>query len=173
MTGISYEPALDAYHAAYRMIVLSSMLDQDDDIPVSSFRIADFYMAFPFLMKDIRLKKDHSWIRSISKKYDIERPYANLPDSPLLFDTMKIFQFAALQTLAMKQVFEIDALEKGYVRLVDSEASRDEFHTILSRWNGSSDLLHAIDALIHGYDVLGSDGLKARTGLMEYRYDAV
>lgn len=173
MSGLSYEPALDAYHATYRMVLLSTLLQDNDEIPISTFRILDFYFVFPFLIKEMRLKKEHGWIRNFSKSRESDRPYAKLPDSPLLFENMKIFQLAALQTLAMKQFFEIESLEKGYVAIVDTEGLREDFPNIASGLENFSGQLEALNALLREYDALGSDGLKARTGLMEYRYDAV
>lgn len=173
MSGLSYEPSLDAYHAAYRMVMISTLLTEDDKIPISTFRILDFYFIFPFLMREIRLKKEHGWIRSFSKSHESDRPYAKLPDGPLLFENMKIFQLAALQTLAMKQLFEIESLEKGYVAIVDTEGLREDFYGIISKLENFSGQLETLNALLREYDAFGSDGLKARTGLMEYRYDAV
>lgn len=173
MTYLTYEPAFDAYHTAYRMFVLSRLLRSDSPLTVPAFRIADFYYAFPFLLQDIKLARKHIWIRGIARQFDNDRPYAHMPDSPLLFDSMEVIQSAAMQTLALNQFFELEALERNYVVVVDAGRSAIDQALELKEPAGRDDLLRAIATLLWEYPLLGTDGLKARTKLMEYRYDTV
>lgn len=173
MTYLTYEPAFDAYHTAYRMVLLSRLLRPDTPLTVPAFRIADFYFTFPFLLQDVRLKREHQWIRGVSRAFDIDRPYAHLPDSPLLFDSMEVIQSAAVQTLALNQFFEMESLERSYVVLVDAGRSAIDQAFDVKQMAENDELLSAISTLLWDYPLLGPDGLKARTKLMEYRYDAV
>jgi hypothetical protein len=115
MIQLSYQPALDPFHAVYRYLRILSVIDTSKSLPVDHSRILDFYLLFPFRISGIRLKTQHRRFRGLADIYKETRPYGNQPADAQLFARMKPMQVAALETLAEKKFIESDELKNGKV----------------------------------------------------------
>lgn len=135
-------------------------------------RIADFYLLFFFRLQDARLSPKHRAVKKLARMNSGKR-YEHQPDDQLLFSRMERIQFAAMGTLVAKNFFEGDFLKGDLI----VETALQEPGQLAARIDTvnlvDASLLEAIQSLVTDYDLLGPDGLKARTGLMEYRYDAI
>lgn len=173
MIQLSYQPAFDPYHTMYRFIRILVALGDATSLLVDHARILDFYLLFPFRIAHIRLTPQHRRFRSASRTFEERRPYGNQPEDVLIFDRMKPMQLAALDTLATKGIIDPKCLQRGIVIRTETPLPSD----LSARVNGAnvadSVLMEMIVALATQYSLLGRDGLKDRTGLLEYRYDAV
>src|SRR4028119_2034273 len=118
MSYLSFEPALDAYHAVFRLTRLVPIIAEAGPVPVDTVRILDFYLVFPFRLADFRARPAHRRLKSVARSYEAKRPFAKLPDDRQLFEQMRHFQTAAIETLAVKQLFEMEALEEREVKVV-------------------------------------------------------
>jgi hypothetical protein len=173
MTQLTYNEAFDPYHAVFRIIRLGSVCLQDRKISFDMLRILDFYLLFPFRIQGMSLlSEDIAW-RSISKSYSWMTPYGGMPDDRVVFNRMEPFQRAAMTSL----------VKAGYV--ASQEWARDEIlflavslpKSINARVKSSNSRMEEITEILCGirdrYPLLGKNGLKDRSKLMEYRYDPV
>jgi hypothetical protein len=172
MSQLVFQPALDAFHAMFRLLRLRPILNVQH-LSRDHVRILDFYLIFPFRIRTIRLAPTHQKFKKLAEKYAYLTPYGEQPDAPLLFRRMEPMQTAALETLAARSYIDLTALKSDEVeptaQLVPREiAVRTE---ILNA--EQADLIEFLRLLASDYELSGDNGLKARTGLLEHRYDAV
>lgn len=172
MNYLSFQPAFDVFHAEFRLLRLRRIMSADSPWYYEQLRIADFYLLFFFRLHHARLSPKHRALKKLSRESGSVR-YEQQPDDRLLFNRMEKIQLAAIGTLISKGFFEREFFGKGLV--VETEQQEPEH--LLARIEAANAIdtrrLEAIQTLIDGYDLLGPDGLKARTGLLEHRYDAV
>ncbi len=165
-----YHPAFDASHCAYRILKILNSLDINKSIEEDRIKIIDFYVVFPKKIGDIRFPKSlkSSTIRKeIKLVNDIYRPCKN---PFLISQKMAIIQNKIINNLMLQEYIEFSELKNGYVRGLKFEnlaLSQSLFEKYLS-FNSEKILL---DFFLN-QPLNGDDGLKARTALMEYRYDA-
>nr|WIE92217.1 hypothetical protein P9270_003170 [Mesorhizobium sp. WSM4875] len=173
MTQISFQPAFDAFHAVFRFLRLRTIVEAIGPLPYEKLRIMDFYVLFPHKIKDIRLTQKHQKFKRLSEKYSYMKPYGELPESRLLLERMGPMQIAAVQTLAAHRLVSSRALEQEEVRATETAVPPQLAERVTQLNNSQSDLIEFLTVLASEYQLSGDNGLKARTGLMEHRYDAI
>lgn len=172
MIQLSYQQELDPYHTMFRLARLIEILRMG---PLSrdKVRILDFYLLFPFRISDIRLSRSHRKFKKLGKIYGSTVPYAAQPADRIMFTRMEPIQNAALQTLTFQKVFDEEELIYGRVSLIAHALPESIVERISVLNKKEADLMEFLTALAAGYEMIGENELKARTGLMESRYDAV
>ena len=167
---LSFEPAYDAYHTIFRVNRLLP-LAKASPIEHDKLRIMDFYLCFPALIDQLRLKSEDRRFRRLAQS---QRPsYAGRPEGRLAFNRMQPTQAAAVQTLALSGHLSSRALELGWVEASGKEIPADLARRIDSLNREESELIEFLGRLATDYPLSGVNGLKHRSALMEYRYDAV
>jgi len=151
------------------MLCIQALLEQKE-IDFVKLRIIDFYFVFPHLIREIKLPQisGSSTLRAMSKLLDI--PYEKMPDKKRLFSEMGDFQIQAIHILKSMNILEecngmISKKEEFYGEKIKKLISNNQY--------GSSELFQSIVELLYKIPLYGPTGLKQRTGLMEYRYDAI
>ena len=172
MIQLTYQPAFDPFHAVFRFIRIREALLQGIALHEDHVKILDFYLLFPFRITDIQFKQAHRKLRRLLKSFDDTRPYGDLPEDKVLFGRMNAMQDVALDTLSGKKLIEPSQLELGMVKATSAAAPQEILARISELNTQESDLMDILNVLAREYDLLGADGLKKRSGLMEYRYDA-
>jgi hypothetical protein len=173
MIQLSYQAAFDPLHAIYRDLRIFDAIGPLAPLFVDHLRILDFYLLFPFKISGIRLVPQHGKFRRLAKSYENTQPYGNQPESIQIFDRMKPMQIAALETLAEKQIIDAGELKIGKIARTDTSLPPALVERVRDANAAEQKLMEAIAALAREYELLGHNGLKDRTGLLEYRYDAV
>lgn len=173
MIQLSFEPAYDAYHAIFRHLRLRDLATGENGLPIDQFRILDYYLMFPFRLEQFRLKRGHGRYRAMFRRLAAEPRYVEHPSDKMVFERMRPIQDASLQTLAQKQLFDLACLEDGVVRSTAAPLPENTAERIERANEGESELMEFLNVLARDYPLLGPDGLKDRSGLMEYRYDAL
>ena len=82
-------------------------------------------------------------------------------------------QGAALETLASGEFISSKALALGKVQPQSREVPQPVLVRLDQVNERDGSLIEFLNILASEYDLLGPNGLKARSGLLEYRYDAV
>ncbi len=173
MIQLTYQPAFDPFHAVFRIIRLQPIIKKPSVVLQQVVRILDFYLLFPFLIDEIRLAPKHRKYKKLAAQYDGLKPYGGQPDSRTLFDRMEPMQIAAQETLATRNILEPKLFSEGKVQLL-LEAVPKELAARAARANEADrGLLDFLGVLASEYDLMGENGVKARSGLMEFRYDAI
>lgn len=173
MTQLTYNEAFDPYHAAFRFIRLNVACQLHKRMPFDTLRILDFYLLFPFRLQEIRLHSGDTGWRKISRSYEDRTPYGAMPDDNSIFARMELFQRAAAASLVRSGHLSAEAWETGEVEFTVLELPASlvgRCSTLNARMADIMDILCQIRAR---YTLGGRDGLKDRTGLLEYRYDSV
>ena len=175
MTQLSYQPAFDPYNAVFRLLQLRNGGWFEKAIHYDALRIADFFLLFPFYLqdKDNRYKPEHRAIRSVGKKYEAVKPYSRLPDKRTLFRRIEPFQVAAISSLVNGGFVQAESWEQHTVKATETELPEALSTRLQGENSANIELIKAILKLIQEYPLTGKDGLKHRTGLLEYRYDVV
>ncbi|WP_448662481.1 ABC-three component system middle component 5 [Sphingomonas sp. CJ20] len=169
---ISYQPALDRYHTIFRLMALVRELSTCLPIEVDKLRLLDFFLAFPFRLETFSFKKAHASLKKVGKSYRLTQPYGGIPDDATLFLRMAPVQALALDTLAAHALIDPDAYQRGVIMAGDAKTPDALSEAIATYISDNAALFEAIRTLACDYALLGSDGLKRRSGLMEYKYDA-
>lgn len=162
-----YHPAFDAYHCVFRMLAL---IDSLPDIEIDMLRLCDFYLVFPSEIERIRLPAELSHGRKIAKS--LSNIYRNPINANQAFRDMSEIQLAALRNIAASGLIDIDCYERGIIR---KNASRKISEHVVRRveiyFKGHPELADFILKSFARFPLRGLNGLKHRTGLLEYRYD--
>ncbi|OKO85258.1 hypothetical protein AC629_19820 [Bradyrhizobium sp. NAS80.1] len=173
MIQLTYEPALDPYHTAFRLLRLRPTVARYGPLHRDHVRILDFYQLFPFRIDEIRLMPKHRRFRKLAEQYKSVKPYGEQPDSRSLFSRMQPIQVAALDTLAEHNIFSPARWQFNEVGAADGAVAPELLDRLRELHKEDEELEGFLSVLASEYELSGSDGLKARTGLLEYRHDAV
>ena len=173
MTQLSYEPAFDPYHTVFRLHRLLLSLSSEKNYRVERIRILDFYLLFPYLINDIRLKPEDRSFKKIASSYNDRRPYGRHPGAHVLFARMEPIQKAALSTMAIEGDLDMPAYINHEVAFISSDIEASLYDRCLEKNSDEESIMAIMASLANEYDLMGSNGLKARTSLMEYRNDPV
>lgn len=163
-----YHPAFDASHCLYRLTALLSRLSSA--VSWEQLRVLDFYYLFPGQLKRIspwpaEIKEYKARVKRLPDQYeDISSP------SRILFDLME-FQRAAMVELVAKGVVNRGSFDEGRI-IADVSAIPLGFLDILAKDEFlDSDAFSVIVEALPSIDFNGFNGLKRRSGLLEYVYD--
>lgn len=162
---IIYHPFRDANHCSYRIISL--LYKNENKVNEEHLDFMDFYYLFPDQLKNI-----DNWPRSNSKLavkiQSIARSYENIDNPRRIFFELNIIRTNTLAHLFSKGILSI---EEGYICLNAKKLPEPLVHC-LENDNFRLDFVFSILANeIPKLSIKGNKGLKAKTNLMEYRYD--
>ncbi len=170
---IVYHPAFDLYHAVYRMILLLTHFKRDDYVEIDRLRIWDYYVLFPNRMERIKISRTDNEIKTIIKTRiatHIDNPYERIYDDKKMFEKIKTYQMTAIKCLASYGIINKDYLALNKISVISED--------ILKKYAGidvSAQEHNAIGLLTSYFyfmPLYGPNGLKARTQLIESKYDA-
>lgn len=173
MRTVTFQPALDPYHAVFRMLRLHNIFVTGHVITFDHLRLLDFYLLFPFRFDEIRLAPTHRGLKKIGSLYAGSRPYGGVPDSNVLFGRMRSIQSAAIDTLLDQGYLASRDPDRIELVVVEKEAPEDLRQRVSATNSKQAELMEALKTLATHYPINGPNGLKARTGLLEHRYDPV
>ncbi|HCU0649207.1 TPA: hypothetical protein VDU70_005320 [Pseudomonas aeruginosa] len=173
MIQITFQAAFDPFHALFRFFRIMEITSGLDSLTVDHARILDFYLLYPFRSGEIKLRSEHRKYKRVASDFNYLKPYGELPDSFVLFSRMQSMQVAALDTLVSNGYLDATAYSRKEIKLTGKLAPSEVLARIHALNEEQSKLVDLIKVLASEYSIFGRDGLKARTGLLEYRYDTV
>lgn len=168
---LTYHPLKDPNHCIFRMLCILNDIDAEE-IPIDLLKILDFYLLFPHLLK--KIKPFPNIFTAFKKDLNVvQDPFENLPSATkLLFDLSPI-QETCINFLAVKKIINIDRLKKDKINLIKENIDELLLDYInkasFKNENWYSFLIKHLSTM----SLYGENGLKARTKLMEYKYDSV
>lgn len=164
-----YHPVEDSNHCCYRLIRLLYSADEFS-MPLTSLLICDFYTLFPGQLKSI-----DGWPRKRSAAFKLVQAipdeYEEMLNPKRVFFQLSNIQTAALSHLEAKGIIERDIRIPPRVKLnVQALPSkfvrRLELDPIVSEaW------FKLVSEELSKLSIAGKNGLKSKTGLMEFVYD--
>ncbi|MDP4026279.1 hypothetical protein Q8W71_26995 [Methylobacterium sp. NEAU 140] len=173
MIQLTFQPALDPFHTVFRYFRLRDGLAAGFALQYEKFKIMDFYLVFPFLISSIRLSRGHQKYKKMAEKYGHLKPYGELPDPHNLFSRMEPMHDAAAQSMVVKRYFSGQYFTDGEIKSTERETPNEILVRVREANQRQDDLMGFMNILLSDYDTTGPNGLKARTGLIEYRYDTI
>jgi hypothetical protein len=173
---IVYHPAFDLYHCVYRILQILTHFKRKEKqyVEIDRLRIWDYYLLFPDQIHNIKLKQDENDIKKLIKFYipQENNPYNEVADNRKMFEKIKPYQLTAVKCLASYGVINKEFLNENRVvilssNLLESYVSRSEPLSIRER-----NIIGLMTSHFNEMSMFGPAGLKARTKLLESRYDA-
>lgn len=171
---ITYNPAFDLYHSIYRIAHIIGKLDDGESFEIDKVRIWDFYMLFPDKVYSITIRRDEEDLRQYRSQYLRRQnsPYEFKGDSRKLFEWMKPVQLSALNCLVSCGILDREKYEHGRVGVADNKMLQQYLATVGDASRRERNVLSFMSLLSGAIPMTGEYGLKARTKLMESKYDA-
>lgn len=166
---LTYHPAFDRYHCVYRILLLTTRI-KTEVTEVDRIRIWDFYFVFPLQAKNISFPQELSLFK---RRYDFtDNPYEEIVDAQRIFSRMKPYQLEAINYLAAYGFIESESLTNGIIKRTRTPIP----HELLVHMNQLDEQQHYVISLIQSplneLPLTGDKGLKFRTKLLDFRYDA-
>ncbi|MDH0747970.1 hypothetical protein N5D61_16690 [Pseudomonas sp. GD03842] len=163
-----YHPAFDANHCVYRIVSILSATQKDISWPL--LRILDFYYLFPG-----QLKKLSPWPKEIQKYKSLVKQvpdeYESITNPARVFFDLESFQKTAILELIAKGVLSKSSFDQGVMKLESESISQDYKVNLVSDPFVNSPAFKVITEALPVVQFGGMNGLKKRSGLMEYIYD--
>ncbi|MCY1030982.1 hypothetical protein OV207_05905 [Corallococcus sp. BB11-1] len=165
---LTYHPALDPYHSAFRILRILSTIESGQ-LETDKIRILDFLLLFPHLLLEMRLpQKTKAQVR----KLPIKPNAYSLTSSPrVVFARIATLQHQAIRILATAGLLKIEDPNHLLISKTVANSPPSLKNAVDERNRQEAGVIQTLARDIATIPLLGSDGLKARTNLMESRYD--
>ena len=164
-----YNQAYDLYHTMFR--ILQIMEKSKQDLEVDKLRILDFYLAFPAELLEIRsftgFKKYEQFLKGETNSYE------RVIDRQRLFFKMEHIQVSAMKALISYNLFDAKEFKNGKLKRTDVQLSKSLSIRIQIATVESQNLITLITGALASMNLYGHLGLKVRTNLIDFKYDAV
>lgn len=163
---IIYHPAYDVNHNTYRILnVLYAA--EESKVHYDMLKIVDFYYVYPHLLKQIKnlprpLNYQSTKIESVADSFELT------PNPKSLFFEISTTQESAISALVQKSLINID---NNFVSLEKDNLPTDLIKVFENDEFTKSDVFQVLVKSLPKVKLEGNNGLKSRSGLMEYRYD--
>lgn len=163
---IIYHPSYDAHHCAYRYLnLLLSFPNLQCDKTLLSF--VDFYYVYPHLLNEIK-KLPSPLQRYKSLISEIKNPFEVTPNSKALYFDLRSLQSVALANLQSRGLVTVT---NNNVSLIATKLPSSLVKAFKDDTFSQTEIFKLLVNEFPKVNLSGEHGLKARTGLMEYKYD--
>jgi len=163
-----YHPVGDFHHCCYRLIRLLSSVATP--LPEQTLMLGDFFSLFPGQLKCIQ-----GWPRANSKAYKIVKSipdeFEELLNTKRVFFQLKEIQVAAISNLCAKGIFQVTSKVPNTYLLLGDNVPDGIKEKVESDAFATSEPYRLIVQDLCKLDLLGKNGLKKKTGLLESMYD--
>lgn len=164
-----YNKAYDIYHTMFRILQITDIIQ--DAMEIDKLRILDFYLAFPSELLGI---DSFSGFKKYKKYLDAERnSYERIIDRKRLFIKMETIQLSAIRALMSYGLIDPNKFRDGIVKRTDKRLSKVLQYRIEEVNNEKENLITLITGPLAAMNLYGHLGLKERTKLIEFKYDAI
>lgn len=164
-----YSQAYDLYHTMFR--ILQIMEKSKQELEVDKLRILDFYLAFPAELLEIKsfvgFRKYEKYLMAESNSYE------RVIDRKRLFFKMEHIQISAMKALISYDLFDAKEFKNGKLKRTDIQLSENLALRINKANEENQNLITLITGPLASMNLYGHLGLKERTNLIEFKYDAV
>lgn len=171
---IIYNQAFDLYHAVYRMLQLLTNFDKSEYVELDRLRIWDFYLLFPSKIYDLKPKQNEKDFKARLKQFTVKKdnPYEKVYNDRKVFEKIKPYQTSALHCLASYGIIDKELLLLNRVSIISREILKDYANKFEELSPREKNIITILISDFYNIKMPGKDGLKARTNLIESKYDA-
>jgi hypothetical protein len=164
-----YHPAFDLYNCIFRLLQLLSY-SKEDEIHIDKLRIWDFYLTFPNLVREMSFPSDLIHLKEEVFKDKIN-PYEEITDQKQIFERMKMYQISAIKCLASYGFVDSNLISKNIIKKTGKEIPEALLKKLNDLGNQKGNVIKLLTSDLVSLPFFGEKGLKARTGLLEFKYD--
>lgn len=162
-----YHPAFDAYHCVFRLI---SLMEVGKCIELDRLRILDFCLCFPAIVGGFELPRKYAKVkRAADEASNVYRTPINVKAT---FWNLLSTQDSALACLAASGYVDASKLKDKTVEKTSLKISEEILEKCKSLMERESVFFDCLLTPLLQLPLTGPAGLKARSGLLEYKYDA-
>lgn len=170
MVSLVYHPAYDPYGSVLRNLRFLSF--SETPVLQEQLRLFEFLLLFPEFIPSFRLNSSlHAEFKRI--EYRPRFRYEERPPAARLFGEMGPTFAAAFQTLQSKSMIQFADTGAETFRINEEAVPKRLRALIADRNSDDSLLLSFLVKLNSSFSFFGPNGLKARSKLLEYRYDVI
>jgi hypothetical protein len=165
-----YDPALDPYHTAVRILAIAnSAVAVESDLTVDAARIADYFLVYPYKMANFKFPAEFKSVRTAVKAS--ENPYRHTNGNRAAFERMRPIFSAAVSGLVAAGILDGPALKQGTLAL-DAMPALGELAAAVQTYRARQTAVgQFILSDFLTIPATGENGLKHRSNLIEHRYD--
>ncbi len=164
-----YHPSQDINHCVYRVLSIMEHT-KHEKIKIDIYRLIDFYTLFPYLVSLIKpLPRPLNKYKS--KFSELTKPFESLTNTCRILFELENLQSIAIQHLLAKGLLDKECFEKGFIKRTELVLPAALEHEVKNSELAQEEWFIALIDAMPSVKFDGKTGLKARTGLMEYRYD--
>lgn len=161
-----YHPAFDVYHCLFRMLSLTA---QGPELEKDRVRILEFVLCFPSVAGQFRLPPKMAAVRRTAEQAG--SAYRTPINPKAVFIAMEPAQDGAMACLASAGYFSAEGLSAGIVRRTQLPLPDDLHARSLAFQERERIFFQRLLPALMEFPLYGPDGLKHRSGLLEFRYD--
>lgn len=166
---LMYHPAQDANHCVFRtLLILEHTIH--NDIELELYRLLDFYIVFPNLLKQINPLPAE--LRAYKRVLNnISDPFESMRNTKRIMHELESLQTVAVHNLLAKQLIDIDSFRSKRLKRTSQPLPPGLASAINLSKLAKSEWFRMVINELPMLSFNGRSGLKKRTGLMEFRYD--
>ncbi|MBE4753215.1 hypothetical protein G4177_34205 [Corallococcus sp. ZKHCc1 1396] len=167
---LTYHPAFDQHHAAFRLLRLIAAI-APHGVEMDKLRILDFYLLFPHLLPEARLPQV---LKARARRLGEEANQYSLPAMPeAVFKQMAPIQAQGVRLLLSVGLASVEQTDDTRVRRSEMPIPPEISEAISKRNSEQVSLMALLAKDVASMPLRGKNGLKDRSGLMEFKYDAI
>lgn len=165
-----YHPANDINHCLYRMLLILETTTAKE-LNWNLFKLMDFYTLFPHLLKTIApLPKSLMSYKESLK--GIPSPFEALPNSKRVLFDLEGIQNTSILNLLAKDLVNLELFQEKRVKRTSKGIPPNLNMIIKNDPIKKQEWFTFVTSELPFVSFRGHKGLKARSGLMEFRYDS-
>ena len=164
-----YSPAYDLYHTMFRILQITER--NEHGMEVDKLRILDFYLAFPAELLEIQSFRGFNKYKKYLKAE--KNQYERVIDRKRLFFKMEQIQISAMKALVSYSLLDANEFKNGKVKRTETPLNEQLTARIQEKFKTNQNLLTLITGPLASLNLYGHLGLKVKTNLIEFKYDAV
>lgn len=170
---ILYNNAFDLYHTIFRMLHLLSKIEEDKVIEIDRIRIWDYYLLFTNEIFNIKPTKNKKEYNQLLKELNIKKnnPYQQIYDQRKTLEKIKPYQLSALNCLASYNIIDKEYLLKEEVKINSFDLLKGYIQSVGDLSDREKNIITIMTSFFRDISLIGNDGLKKRSNLMESKYD--
>lgn len=166
---LTYHPAYDTYHCFLRILTL--LVYSEKGLEIDSVRIFDFYLCAPSSLKTFKFPRELYPNRKIFS--DKINHYNDIPNQRALFTDLKGIQDAVFDQMLSMGILDQGCYRSGRLELITDGIPEKLVHVVSSENSIDPEAKNFVLEHLIEIPLLGPNGLKHRSGLMDHRYDLV
>lgn len=165
-----YNPIYDTNHCILRLLCILKDI-YIKDIEINHLKLLDFYVLFPSLLKKIRFSSNLRSKRQIAT--NVPEPYEDISNPKRLFFNLGHIQDLSLRSLISIKFINREDFIRDRIALNTETLSSEILNLIEEQGFRNEEWYQIIIEDLSEMNLYGRDGLKSRSGLMEYRHDSL